>query len=381
MHDLSPDARIAFSDATAGRWLITSTGVEPARHRGWIPQLPDHRVDPIEWVNQNVTAWLAVAIPAQQSGHPERAQPMIPRGAVSLAFGAVGASLIARLLVEALAVQAGRIGFPLQPVAAMGSSFFRGGLRPDTAARLLRNCPGLGGMITDEAFRDASEPEPFHEAVQVMQTAFSAVHDPHPMSPRQRKELEELARHFVTGWCGTLQILLYAAKAAARYVPHDLPGMGVWGDLDISLLDGSTRLVDKGTDTMAMVFSAALHTMGLPPGFVGTGRGLADITGTETERLLLEVLPGMPECLALTLRLVNREVLEEAAEAWKGWAEIEEDYHAGAAWVHRHGVDLNEDAVAMTHRRASRQAALAILNRRDPGKHLRVAAEIRRYLG
>ncbi len=368
-----------MSPAINGMWLITAGGAEPFTDPGWVAPLPSHRDDPAGWVHRNTAAWKNRVEDAGGVG-PGALQPFIPRGPLGLAFGAVGASILTRLQVVQLIGAAGELGFPLRPVAAMGASFFRGGMRPDTTDRLMGSCPGVGGLIVDEGFRELWGEEG-EGAVSRIAKGLASPHDAEAIDEVEQGDLEQTATDFVIAWVDALPLLLNAARAAVRYVPQDLPGMAIEGDLDISLFDRSIRIIDGATDASAMAFTAALSTLGLPPGFAGVGRVLREYIGTRQEEVLLRILPGLPGCIADTLSLVNQEVLEEAAEAWKGWDEIQDDYIGAAEWVHARGLDMNEDPLSHTHRRATKAAAVAIMSGRDPGQHLEVAAEVRRYLG
>ncbi|MFO7769045.1 MAG: phosphoenolpyruvate carboxylase [bacterium] len=365
--------------AINGTWLVTAEGIRTFSGGGWIAPLPSHRDDPAGWVHRNTASWKNRVEDAGDADLREL-QPFLPRGPLGLAFGAVGASILTRLHVDLLRETGQQIGFPLLPVAAMGASFFRGGMRPDTVGRLLGSCPGVGGLIVDESFRSLWEEEADLALEEMVEGLGGNGHGP-AIEEMEQGDLEQVATDFVIAWVDALPHLLNAARAAVRYVPQGLPGMRIEGELDISLFDRSVRIIDSATDAAAMAFTGALTTLGLPPGFAGVGRVLREYIGTRQEEVLLRVLPGLPGCIADTLGLVNQEVLEEAEEAWKGWDEIRDDYIGAAEWVHARGLDMTEDALSHTHRRATRAAASAVMNGRSPGVHLEVAAEVRRYLG
>ena len=111
--------------------------------------------------------------------------------------------------------------------------------------------------------------------------------------PRQR---DRLARKSAVGY----------ARAAAQ--PEKLAAE--IDDAGISAAIGAIEPATANNLPRAISFTGALYSIGLPPEFIGTGRGLAEVAehlGDEGVSRLLQLYPGIRADLAQAARFANME--------------------------------------------------------------------------
>src|SRR2546428_6534925 len=219
--------------------------------------------------------------PAGPAGPPYQ-RVFIARSDPALNYGMAGAVLLALLALERLDRLEGELEVPLYPILGVGGAPFRGGLRPDSVARVLARYPSAQTFTIQSAFKYD------HAQADVVRAV-----DELRRSPRGRPLALEEARALRV--CDRVAARYGEAVAALapliRQVAAQVPRRRM-RKLHIGLF-GYSRSANGASLPRAIPFCAALYAIGLPPEILG----LAGLDDDDREWLLAAV-----PCLSSDLR-------------------------------------------------------------------------------
>jgi len=207
---------------------------------------------------------------------------------------------------------------PIYPIIGTGSLPFRGGINPENIKKSLPQYQGVKTVTIQSAFRyDYSLPE-VKEALKYMREELTDV-KPVKFSDEEFKLLGDLTDLFKSFYRPTIEKYAPHINAMAEHVPSRRERLQHVGLL------GYSRGIGEVTLPRAIKFTAACYSMGLPPEFIGTGRGLR----AAKEKGLMDVLNQHFTTLTWELqhagKFLNKENLHEFAQKHEWAQEIQED--------------------------------------------------------
>lgn len=241
--------------------------------------------------------------------HIARSDPALNAGLVpAVVAGKVALSEFARFSDEH--------GIPVHPAIGAGALPFRGSLSPERISDFLAEYPGVRTAYIQSAFRYDF---PF-------ETAKAAVHRlnkelpttvPRHFAPRDIAAAEALIPLFSAPYRRSVEAIAPAINRLSADVPQRRERKLHTG------LFGYSRGIGKKRLPRAIPFTASLYTLGVPPEFIGTGRGLeaARKAGIDVEPFYV----NFRKDLMLAGAYLNRGNLRELAMHNKGWKGIETD--------------------------------------------------------
>jgi phosphoenolpyruvate carboxylase len=265
---------------------------------------------------------------AQEGFSVHRLRVMLGRSDAALSYGHLPSALSAKVALAQ--VYAAGIDLGLEPAPILGAGYlpFRGGVMLENVDRLLTDYPGLRTVTIQSALRYDTDAAP---------ATVRALHDRLAEPPPSVPCLSPEEQSFLCGVIGSLTVpylrtfdrlldailplsdLLpaqrdrLARKGAAGYAraaaePALLAPLvekaEVRADLEALRLTPSTSL------PRAISFTGAMYSAGVPPEFLGTGRGLARVRalfGDEGLNRVRELYTGLTFDLAWASRYLNLE--------------------------------------------------------------------------
>jgi phosphoenolpyruvate carboxylase len=207
-------------------------------------------------------------------------------------------------------------GIPVFPAIGVGTLPFRGSLSPERIADFIAEYPGMKTVYVQSAFRYDFPRTTAAEAIHELNTRLQKTL-PRRLSAGDIKDAETLVRLFSAPYRKTVEALAHTINNIAKQVPSRRERKLHTG------LFGYSRGIGKKKLPRAIPFTASLYTLGVPPEFIGTGRGLAATAkaGIDVERFYKNLRTD----LLLAGPYLNRDNLHELARHSAAWREIQAD--------------------------------------------------------
>ncbi len=178
----------------------------------------------------------------------------LARSDPAMNYGLVAAVLLNKIALARLHRLSADIGIPIYPIIGVGSSPFRGNLRPPSAERVGQEYPSAHTFTIQSAFKyDYPFPE-VREAIDYLRQRETAA--PHDVDEERCLEIIE---RYAAEYHKQIHGLSKVINSVARFVPSRRKRK-----LHIGLF-GYSRSVSGITLPRAIAFTAALYSIGLPP--------------------------------------------------------------------------------------------------------------------
>ena len=247
---------------------------------------------------------------------PEYLRLHIARSDPALNSGLVAAVVAGKIALSEFYRFSEDRGIPVFPAIGVGTLPFRGSLSPERIPDFIAEYQGMKTVYVQSAFRYDFPRTTAAEAIRELNTDMQKTR-PRLYGPADRKEAEELTRFFSAPYRKTVESLAHTVNAISAQVPSRRERKLHTG------LFGYSRGIGKKRLPRAIPFTASLYTLGVPPEFIGTGRGLeaARKAGIDVECFY----KNFRSDLLLAGAYLNRDNLYELAKHGTGWKEIEKD--------------------------------------------------------
>lgn len=253
-----------------------------------------------------------------KTSRPTHMRVFIARSDPALNAGFVPAMLATRMALSEIYKVGKEFEIAMHPIVGTGSLPFRGGINPQNIENSLPQYAGTKTITIQSAFRYDYPIEDVKKAFKYIKKELA---DPKPVkiAPEEFAKLEELVGIFKKFYRPTVEKYAPAINEMAKHVPQRRERVQHVGLLGYSRGVGEVKL------PRAIGFTAACYSMGIPPEFIGTGRGLEEAK----KRGLLEILKKHFSTMTWELKhagkFVNKENLGRFARE-NDWAkEILED--------------------------------------------------------
>lgn len=230
---------------------------------------------------------------------PDHVRTFIARSDPALNSGFVSAGIACKIALSNFALLEKESGIAISPIIGSGSLPFRGGLTPENIDEIVDLYAGAKTLTIQSAFR-------YDYPLETVQKAIGKIQELLPQqtavdfSEAEIKDLIEISNYFRTDYRETVEELAPLINEFAAFVPKRRARVQHIG------LFGYSRGVGEAQLPRAIGFTGALYSMGLPPEFIGTGRGLAKLN--KKQLLLLEkAFPTLRNWLLKAGRMINLE--------------------------------------------------------------------------
>ncbi|MBI4196288.1 MAG: phosphoenolpyruvate carboxylase [Deltaproteobacteria bacterium] len=251
---------------------------------------------------------------------PPYLRPFIARSDPALDAGFIPAVLSARAAISEYYRFEEESGIPVYPIIGVGSLPFRGGLSPTRLGRFLENYAGVRTVTIQSAFRYDYPLPQVKKAIRFLNHGLRR-HRAVLFSDKEIREMTTLAEQFSALYRPVIRKLAPMINDIVQYVPSHrerIPHSGHFG---------YSRSMEKQKIKLprAIAFVAVFASLGVPPTFIGTGRGLRSLIEQGKEKLLQKYLPTLREDIEDTGRYLNWENLKFLIRENPAWAPIRED--------------------------------------------------------
>jgi phosphoenolpyruvate carboxylase len=254
----------------------------------------------------------------------------------ALGYGMVAAALSVRAGMAAAFEAAADFGCALYPIIGVGALPFRGHLTGASLAHFLERFPGTSTVTVQSAIRYDHDPS---EAPAMIEDLKRRIHGaegrPRFAEGKEREVLGELAVVFAVEYLVTLHKVAHVVAGLSDLVPQQRDRLTRYSPVSYSRqmpkphrlaeliasenLRQELRILGDRPDLpvplpRAISFTASLYSIGLPPEFIGTGRGLRAARKLWGDAVLDDLgrwFPGLRESLTFAGRYLDLDVASD----------------------------------------------------------------------
>lgn len=297
-------------------------------------------------------------------------RPFIARSDPAQTSGLISAVISAKAALSRFAQFSEENSIPTFPIIGVGSLPFRGHLTPETIVNFEKEYPGVRTVTIQSAFRADYPENKAREAISELNSSLNSKSKIY--SEEEISKIRSLLKIFTKHYQSTLANLDEITEVA-KYVPARRERK-----LHIGLL-GYARQIGKKQLPRTIVFTSTLYSLGIPPEFIGTGRGLNEAEEKHLLDDLFSVYKNLKSDLETAGHYLNKENLAHLSKHSNHWKEIQTD------------VELTEQILGIEfapkthdefiHRNITSNIRLLREEKKDYSVELLKAAEMRRSLG
>lgn len=249
---------------------------------------------------------------------PEYLRPFIARSDPALNAGLIPAVLAPKAAISHFNRLAEKYGVPMHPIIGTGSLPFRGGVNPENIKEVIKEYRGIKTITIQSAFKYDYPEKDVKKAIDYINRTLPQL-KPDLLAPHEIKQIKELNGIFIEPYQKTVEKLAPFINAFSKNIPSRRERM-----LHIGLF-GYARGVGKVSLPRAITFTAVLYSFGVPPEFIGTGRGLALARQKGLLPLVKRLYVNLIHDLDHAGKYLNKENLELLAKKQPAFKEIVED--------------------------------------------------------
>jgi len=244
---------------------------------------------------------------------PDLLRPYIARSDPALNSGLVPTVLAAKIALSHYADFEKRHEIPLFPIIGSASLGFRGGLTPYTVDAFVNEYQGVKTALIQSAFRYDYKKAHVIAAVRQLDELLPK-QKAQPVTAAEEQIIREVIPTFESYYRSTIESIAPIINEIADYLPKRRERVQHTG------LFGYSRGVGKVKLPRAIGFTAALYSLGVPPEFIGTGRGLQE--SAKEMHIITKHYRNLREDLIRAGRFLNKTVLHKLAKESSVWNDI-----------------------------------------------------------
>lgn len=258
---------------------------------------------------------------------PPHLRAFIARSDPALNAGFIPAVLATRLALREFYRIGKKYKLPVYPIIGTGSLPFRGGVNPENIEKTIQQYEGVKTITIQSAFR---YDYPLSEVTKALAYIKKQLAKPKPLTfnNEEFKKLKEINNIFRDLYCKTVEQASGLINEMALKVPRRRERVQHTGLFGYSRGMGKTKL------PRAITFTAAWYSLGIPPEFIATGRGLKIIKQKGLLPLLEKHFFTLRSELIHAGKYLNIENLENLASRHSWARDILEDVTLCAQILH-----------------------------------------------
>jgi len=251
---------------------------------------------------------------------------LIGKSDAALAYGHLPSVLGIKVSLWKLHELSEKEGIAIYPILGAGALPFRGHLSPLNASNYVKEYAGYHTVTLQSGFRFDFRKEDVINAIQILSTHVGA----RPNDPGDIDRIRSISRLLTERYLEAILPSMKLISKIADLMPRrrERLGRALYGRNLTSVAHFvSNRLRHVLTRTQivlprAIRYTAALYTMGIPPSFIGTGRGLRDLKSDAD--LVLDAYPSLRDDLNFDAQFLCLDIARECLPP-KSFKLIEED--------------------------------------------------------
>lgn len=312
------------------------------------------------------------ACKAEFGKKPPYMRPFMARSDPALNSGLIPAVLSSKVALQKFAEVEKKYGVPMYPIIGPGCLPFRGGVNPETIADTIEEYSGIRTITIQSAFRYDYKLEDVKKAIQLIEKKLPEM----SYTPLTKQEVEDVAwvnERFGKYYQSTVEKAATVINRIAGKVPGRRERM-----LHIGLF-GYSRGIGKVSLPRAIKFTGSLYSIGVPPEFIGSGRGIRDAVREGKIKTIEKHYNNLVKDFVHAGKYLNKENLNMLARSYPVFKEIKTDVQEIENYIgHELGPIKTKHYL---HRNLVSSIYLLAKEKKDFSEELEKAAEIRKSLG
>lgn len=303
---------------------------------------------------------------------PAYLRPFMARSDPALNSGLIPAVLSNKVALHRFNEVGRKYKVPMFPIIGPGCLPFRGGVNPETIAETIEEYAGVRTMTIQSAFRYDYPLANVKRAIRLIEKRLPQL-EFKPLSVREIQDVEWVNRRLGGYYKKTIE----GAAKLINQIAHRVPGRRE-RMLHIGLF-GYSRGVGKVNLPRAISFTAAMYSLGVPPEFIGSGRGIRDAMREKRLKTIEKNYKNLRADFVHAGKYLNKENLAMLAKQYPVFRDVETDVQEMENYL---GTELGPlKTKHYIHRNLVSSIYLHSREREDFSDELEKAAGIRKSLG
>jgi phosphoenolpyruvate carboxylase len=303
---------------------------------------------------------------------PPYMRPFMARSDPALNAGIIPAVLSNKVALQKFSEVEKKYDVPMYPIIGPGCLPFRGGVNPETIKDTIEEYGGVRTITIQSSFRYDYPLEDVKKAIRLIERKLPEL----TFTPLTKKEIEDI--YWIKDAFGKLyKDTIEKAAPLINRIAGKVPGRRE-RMLHIGLF-GYSRGTGKVSLPRAISFTAALYSLGVPPEFIGSGRGISEAIRNGTIKTIEKHYRNLRADFIHAGKYLNKENLNELSRRYPVFKDVKKDVQEMENYL---GVELGPlKTKHMIHRNLVSSIFLHSLVGEDFSDELEKAATIRKSLG
>ena len=252
---------------------------------------------------------------------PPYIRPYVARSDPALNFGMVPTVFAIKIALSRYSKLSDKLGIPFYPIIGAAVLPFRGGIDPTRIEKFADEYKGIRTTTIQSAFRYDFDKKDVIKAIKYLEETLPK-QKAEIISASEENEMIKLIPYFETAYRQTIEKIAPLINTVSGFLPKRRERVQHIG------LFGYSRGVGKVKLPRAIGFTAALYSLGVPPEFIGTGRGLAQAIKSGKLAIVKKYYKYIAEDLDQAGRYLNIDNLKKLSKQSNAWSDILEDLKA-----------------------------------------------------
>lgn len=303
---------------------------------------------------------------------PVYLRPYLARSDPSLNSGVIPTILSIKVALSRFLAFEEKHGIDLYPVLGAAALPFRGGLTPLSIEQFADEYAGMRTTTIQSAFRYDYSKSTVIKGIKLLEKLL-AKGKAQRIPEKERtvlfavmNELEPLYQEVIEDIAGDI-------NTVAKFIPKRRERVQHVGLFGYSRGVGSVKL------PRAIGFTCAMYSLGVPPEFIGVGRGMSMSKNRGWNELIEKYYKYMKSDFTRAGGYLNKKNLEKLAKYSVGWNMVLEDVDKLEKYLGvTFGPKTNEEK---EHELLTSKIYASINNKRKPGEYIEAAALLRKSMG
>jgi phosphoenolpyruvate carboxylase len=249
---------------------------------------------------------------------PSYLRPYLARSDSALSSGLIPSILAIKVALSKYAKFTKDTGVETFPIIGAGSLPFRGGSTPYSVKQFMKEYSGIKTMLVQSAFQyDFPEKDVISAIEKINRTLPKG--KALIISNADEKKIRRVINDFEPFYQKTVKDIGSTIYSIAIYMPSRRERLRHTGLLKYP------RLVQGVKVPRAINFTASLYSIGVPPEFIGVGRGIRAAKKHGNLATVEKFYFNFHNDLERAGRYLNKNVLSALSKKSQGWREIQED--------------------------------------------------------
>jgi len=245
-------------------------------------------------------------------------RPFMARSDPALNSGLIPAVLSSKVALQKFNEVEKKYKVPMYPIIGPGCLPFRGGVNPETIKKTIDEYSGIRTITIQSAFRYDYPLPQVKKAIQYIERTLPTLSFT-PLSKKEVKDIYWVNETFGGYYKKTVESAAKLINQIAAKVPGRRERM-----LHIGLF-GYSRGMGKVSLPRAIKFTSAFYSLGVPPEFIGSGRGLRDAMKNGVLKTIEKHYLNLREDFIHAGKYLNKENLNDLAKRYPVFKDIKTD--------------------------------------------------------